>query len=1193
MLASNINNKGKIEKNKKVMAGECIFPFKYKWKTHDKCVETNKGDICATEINPKSRTLVKYGYCLDKPPSKPKTLKKARKRCPNGTRKDPKTGKCIDKNNKNKTKKKPRKLKIKLKLKKKTNTNLKKKPTKLKQKPANFKIVKTLKKNKMQSPAKKRRITRRKLKIKKSLKSSPQAKIMEQTDQKVYNDEFIKALSELEDIMMRQGEPFRARAYHKAVETIMKFPNDITNPEQLAGLPGIGKTIMSKLKEYVETGTLRALEKYRNDPMNTLTKVYGIGPKKAKAFIAEGLDTIAKLKANPDKLTAAQKLGVQYFDDIEMRIPRAEIGEYQKAFEKVFKTSVPAGSKFEIVGSYRRGAATSGDIDMIITNSSDNREAFTGFLQGLQDAGIITHLLSKGKTKSLTIGQLPGKPARRIDLMYSPPEEYAFATLYFTGSKAFNTMQRQRALDLGFTLNEHGMHEMINGRKGAKVKGDFPTEQSIFAFLGMKYKEPTQRKGGRSVELLTKPPTPDENVIIPDMQDIGKAEAAAAQHGKEPEPAPAPVKKRITKKRKLTLKKKVKVEGDLVAQFKKQGLSFLKQLTEKQLTGMIDKANQVYYGNKEPIMTDDQYDLLREYVMKKYPKNKIAKEGHVNLVVEVTKNKVKLPYEMWSMDKIKPDSGALPKWKKTYTGPYVLSCKLDGVSGLYTTDGPEPKLYTRGNGIIGQDITHLIPYLTLPQESGLVIRGEFIVPKNVFKEKYGDEFANPRNFVAGLINQKKIITERLADLDFVAYELIRPEMKPSEQFNALTDMNIEVARFDVEEDISNELLSELLVAWRDDYKYEIDGVICCNDKVYPRKRGNPDHAFAFKMVLSDQIAEVKVTDVIWTPSKDGYLKPRVQVEPVVLGGVTIEYATGFNAKFIKDNNIGVGAVIKLIRSGDVIPHILAVIRPASEPLMPIQEYNWNETGVDIILKNKAANSIVQGKVITGFFKGIGVDGLGPGNIKRIIAAGFDTVPKILSMSQEDFLSVEGFKSKLATKIYNGIQEKVSSASLPSLMHATNLFGRGFGTKRLKLILEAFPDILVSQEDSSTKIAKVKTLDGMAKKTSEKFVNKIPEFVAWCEEAGLTDKLIYQKSAVDTANKSHPLYGKKIVMTGFRDKELTKKLEALGANMGSSVSKSTFVVLVKDTDEDTGKAEQARKLNIPLMTPESFKKKYNL
>lgn len=1188
MIASNINNKGKIEKNKKVMAGECIFPFKYKHKTHEKCFDTEKGPICATEINPKTKTLIKYGYCTKTSPKK-----KPRKRCPNGTRRDPKTGNCINKKKKNTTQKRPKKLKIKLKLKPKT-TNKKKKNTKLKSKPANFKIVKTIKKLKMSSPAKKQKTTRRrKLKIKQTgLKSSPVATIMEHqaVQQKVYNDEFIKALSELEDIMMRQGEPFRARAYHKAVETIMKYPNDITDPDQLADLPGIGKTIMSKLHEYVKTGTLRALEKYRNDPMNTLTKVYGIGPKKAKAFIAEGLDTIEKLKANPDKLTAAQKLGVQYFDDIEMRIPRDEITEYQKAFERVFKTSVPAGSNFEIVGSYRRGASTSGDIDMIITNSNDNRKAFTDFLQALQDAGIIIHLLSKGKTKSLTIGQLPGKPARRIDLMYSPPQEYAFATLYFTGSKAFNTMQRQRALDLGYTLNEHGMHKMVNGRKGAKVEGNFPDEQSIFTFLGMKYKKPNERLGGRSVELLSEnaSPEPTKNVVIvPDMQDIGKAAAVGIQEQQNV------IVKPIKKKRKLTLKKKPKIEGDLIEQFKKQGLSFLKQLTEKQLTSMIDKANQIYYGNKTPIMSDDQYDLLREYVMKKYPKNIIAKEGHINLEMEVARNKVKLPYEMWSMDKIKPDSGALPKWKKTYTGPYVLSCKLDGVSGLYTTDSEEPKLYTRGNGIVGQDISHLIPYLRLPQQSGLVIRGEFIVPKDLFNQKYAEDFANPRNFVAGLINQKKIMPDRLADLDFVAYELIRPQLKPSEQFAALTDMDIEVARFDIEQDISNELLSELLVAWRDDYKYEIDGVICCNDKIYPRKRGNPDHAFAFKMVLSDQIAEVKVTDVIWTPSKDGYLKPRVQVEPVVLGGVTIEYATGFNAKFIVDNNIGVGAVIKLIRSGDVIPHILAVIRPAPEPLMPTQEYSWNDTGVDIILKNKAANSVVQGKVITGFFKGIGVDGLGPGNIKRIIAAGFDTVPKILRMSQEDFLSVEGFKTKLATKIYTGIREKLEAASLPQLMNATNLFGRGFGTKRLKLILEAFPDILVSKDDTSSKIAKVKTVDGMAKKTSEKFVNKIPEFVAWAEEADVADRLIYQASNVDTANKSHPLYGKKIVMTGFRDKDLTKTLEELGANMGSSVSKSTFVVLVKDVDEDTGKAEQARKLNIPLMTPEDFKKKYNL
>ena len=80
----------------------------------------------------------------------------------------------------------------------------------------------------------------------------------------------------------------------------------------------------------------------------------------------------------------------------------------------------------------------------------------------------------------------------------------------------------------------------------------------------------------------------------------------------------------------------------MIAQFKKQGLSFLKTLTEKQLTSMIDDANQAYYGNNEPIMTDDQYDLVTRICYEKISKNKIAKEGHVNLEMEVTKNKVKL-----------------------------------------------------------------------------------------------------------------------------------------------------------------------------------------------------------------------------------------------------------------------------------------------------------------------------------------------------------------------------------------------------------------------------------------------------------------------------------------------------------------------------------------------------------------------
>ena len=112
---------------------------------------------------------------------------------------------------------------------------------------------------------------------------------------------------------------------------------------------------------------------------------------------------------------------------------------------------------FEIVGSYRRGADNSGDIDVIITSKNDDPKVFDLFIGALIQNKIIIELLSKGKKKSLTVGKLRGHPARRLDFMFSTKEEYPFAVLYFTGSKIFNTLMRARALKMGYTMNEHGL----------------------------------------------------------------------------------------------------------------------------------------------------------------------------------------------------------------------------------------------------------------------------------------------------------------------------------------------------------------------------------------------------------------------------------------------------------------------------------------------------------------------------------------------------------------------------------------------------------------------------------------------------------------------------------------------------------------------------------------------------------------
>ena len=442
--------------------------------------------------------------------------------------------------------------------------------------------------------------------------------------------------------------------------------------------------------------------------------------------------------------------------------------------------------------------------------------------------------------------------------------------------------------------------------------------------------------------------------------------------------------------------------------------------------------------------------------------------------------------------------------------------------------------------------------------------------------------------VSGIVNQKSI-TDAVKDVNFVAYEVIKPELKPSAQMDFLKTLDVECVFYKIESKLSNELLSDTLINLRSNYRYEIDGIIVTDDKLHHRQSGNPEHAFAFKMVLSDQVAEAKVVDVIWTPSKDGYLKPRVRIEPIQLGGVQIEYATGFNGAFIENNKIGVGALIELIRSGDVIPYIRKVVIPAEQAKMPAVPYKWNDTHVDIMLENIGSDETVQEKNITGFFRGIGVEGLSSGNVSRIIKAGYDTVPKIIKMSVDDFLKVDGFKIKTATKLYTGIQEKIQSAHLIKLMSGSNTFGRGFSEKKIELILDSYPDVLLSSLSPTEKIKKISTIKGMATKTSETFVEHIPDFLRFMKESNLEHRINVSPLVKANYDTNHPLYGKSVVMTGFRDAELQELIKNVGAKLGSSISKNTFVLLVKDAsaEQDTGKALEAKQLGIPIMTKDDF------
>lgn len=1007
------------------------------------------------------------------------------------------------------------------------------------------------------------------------------------------NEKYIELMETLGYVMRVRKDAMRARAYANAKETIAGFAGDITSPDQLKDKKGIGLTIYQKLVDYTATGTLRVLEESKDiiakkKAIDVFANIYGVGEKSAEELVDKGITTMEQLEARKTEvLNDKQLIGLKYYNDILQRIPRSEIKEYEKIFKSAFPKNVEC-SRFEIVGSYRRGMKSSGDIDVIITSSHSN--VFKVFIDELLSRQIIVEVLSRGNSKCLVVAKLPGAQyARRVDFLYTTPEEYPFSVLYFTGSKDFNTVMREHALSMKYTLNEHGLSVMENRKKGDKVEHVFVDEQSIFDFLNLEYKKPVDRVDGSAVRVKSAAKAKSPSPVPAQVKAKSLSPASVAPvKAKSPSPVPiiaeqpTPSPATETKKNKVVIKRttKTKKNQNYVDLFKKDGIQVLDTLTEVQLNKMLEDANHAFHTIGVPIMSDSEYDILYEYTT-----NKFKKPEGVGAAVE--KNKVALPYEMASMDKIKPDTGALVSWKAKYKGPYVLSCKLDGVSGMYSTEGDVPKLYTRGDGKVGQDISHLIPKLRLPKEKGVVIRGEFVIPKEVFTTKYADKFANPRNLVAGIVN-RKTIDEKIKDIRFVAYEVIKPEsLTPSAQMAKLASLDVDVVQNETLADITNESLSQVLQDWRKNYLFEIDGVIVADDNIHPRAVGNPDHSFAFKMVLSDQVAEAHVVDVLWSASKDGYLKPRVQILPLKLGGVTIQFATGFNGSFIEENKIGVGAIIQIVRSGDVIPKIMAVTTPAEKAKMPDVDYIWNDTHVDVMLSDATGDATVLEKNITGFFKGIEVDGLGPKNVEKMIKAGHDSVPKILRMTKEDFLKVEGFQEKTAQKLLDGIREAVSKMSLATLMAVSNKLGRGFSTKRAEMILAEYPNVL---NEGERDVAKLVAIKGIEKKSAQSFVDHIPEFLEFVKECGLESKLDLAPIKNVVVDTSHALYGKSVVFTGFRDKELEERLKVVGATLGSSVSGKTFVVVAK---ESSGKTEEAKKRNIPVLTPEEFVSQYFL
>ena len=316
------------------------------------------------------------------------------------------------------------------------------------------------------------------------------------------NKKIVDNLKILADYERINKEPFKVKAYEKVIDSIELFDKNIETPEDIKLLKGVGKKIEDKIIEFLNKGNIAEVDSVLSDPRyilgNKLKGIYGVGPAKITELMTKIKD-FDELKEHPELLNDKQKIGLKYYDDMNIRIPIAEGRQHFKIVHKILN-NLYSGIEFEFVGSFRRKNKDLGDIDILIKNRDGL--VLKDVIKQLEDKSYVIEKLAQGNNKFMGICKLsPELPARRIDILIADPSYYYFALLYFTGSYNFNIYMRKIALSKGLSLSEYGFKAAntnnaanpANNKNIIDTTDSIHSEEDIFKYLDMTFVEPHKR----------------------------------------------------------------------------------------------------------------------------------------------------------------------------------------------------------------------------------------------------------------------------------------------------------------------------------------------------------------------------------------------------------------------------------------------------------------------------------------------------------------------------------------------------------------------------------------------------------------------------------------------------------------------------------------------------------------------------
>jgi len=606
------------------------------------------------------------------------------------------------------------------------------------------------------------------------------------------------------------------------------------------------------------------------------------------------------------------------------------------------------------------------------------------------------------------------------------------------------------------------------------------------------------------------------------------------------------------------------------------------------------KAAQTAYYDGEPIMSDSQFDKLEDRIRALDPKwSGLSKTG-TNKISK--KQKVKLPYFMPSLSKVYPE--AVDKWvEKNVGGRAIVMAKLDGSSVQANYENGRLKsLITRGDGEVGQDITFLAPHSMLPQQikykKPISFRMEAVMKVSIFNSNFSEEAENPRNLVAGILNRKltKESTTQLKFVDFIVLGVFGRDI--SLGFRKARKLGFDVVPYKLTSKLKANQLSAELKRMREETPYEMDGLVLVGEyEVFEYKNNSrPKWAVAFKENLSeDEAPEAKVKDVIWQLSHSGRWTPKVEITPLRLDGVTVKYATVHNAQWMVDRGIGPGSIIKIVRSGGVIPKIVGVVKKAKTLKMPPGEYRQKGVHFRAIKRNADSDT----KNITRFLSTCGVERVKISTVTTMYENGVNSIEAIAKFAslnkvkQATKLQNMGFGAK-QTQIIIEELSKLKNVHLQKVIVGSGVFEQGVGERRLSEISKHYPLSKLLSWSKSQLMNNIASIKGFGDKTAQEIWSGIVKYRELHEK--IVD-LLQIEVPTKVVKESKPKKGKYSGFvgswTGYRSKEQESEWIANGGTV-SSLSKKTTHLFYNPEGKFMAKVEKAKADGINVVVWDQLK-----